>query len=270
MRYIVTAVLAVFLALAPSWAFPHNRDRTSGTVEVQVVSEQGGTLLAIPHAERRRDGIKVIKQYLEARKGEHYGIIIRNRTPERVGVVIAVDGRNIISGKRSDLAYSEEMYLVNAYDEGRFDGWRTDGDTVHRFYFTEPDDSYSVRTFGDTSAMGVIAVAVYREKERTLPPAAMQREDRSPAPSASDGARRSESLATEKKSAGTGFGEAQYSPVIQVAFEPERTPFQRTLIKYEWREVLCRKGLLRCGQEPANRLWDDSWYAPFPPRYADR
>ena len=42
-------------------------------------------------------------------------------------------------------------------------------DTVHKFYFTDTADSYSVRTFEDSTAMGVIAVAVYREKERPQP-----------------------------------------------------------------------------------------------------
>jgi hypothetical protein len=36
-------------------------------------------------------------------KGENYSIVIRNNTPERIGVVIAVDGRNIITGEKSFL-----------------------------------------------------------------------------------------------------------------------------------------------------------------------
>jgi hypothetical protein len=54
---------------------------------------------------------------------------------------------------------------------------------------------------------------------------------------------------------------------VRVAFDPEPAPVQKTLIKYEWREVLCKKGILRCGQETGNRLWDDDAYAPFPPGY---
>jgi hypothetical protein len=44
----------------------------------------------------------------------------------------------------------------------------------------------------------------------------------------------------------------------------------KTLVKYEWREVLCKKGLLACGNDRGNRLWDDSSYAPFPPGYSRR
>ena len=73
-----------------------------------------------------------------------------------------------------------------------------------------------------------------------------------------------------EKSAGTGFGDEQYSPVVKVAFEPAGVPLQKTLVKYEWREVLCKKGILSCRQEPRNRLWDGDNYAPYPPGYRGR
>jgi hypothetical protein len=211
----------------------------------------------------------VSKRYLEAVKGEKYGIVITNGTAERVGVVLAVDGRNIITGKRSDLGNAESMYIVNAYETARYDGWRTNSSEVHRFYFTDEADSYSVRTFADSSAMGVIAMAVYREKERPRP---MLEEKQTGA--ASPAAPRKKNLAPQsadralaEESAGTGFGEAQYSPVVTVQFEPEHTPAQKTLVKYEWREVLCRKGILSCGEKLGNRLWDEGMYAPYPPGY---
>ena len=79
-------------------------------------------------------------------------------------MVIAIDGRNIISGKKSDLKNNEAMYIVDGNDYGEYDGWRTSGGRVHQFYFTDVAYSYAMRTFSDSSAMGVIAVAVYREK----------------------------------------------------------------------------------------------------------
>jgi hypothetical protein len=182
-------------------------------------------------------------------------------------VVIAVDGRNIISGKRSDLKGSEAMYIVNDYEYGEYNGWRTASDRVHKFYFTDMADSYAMRTFGDSSAMGVIAVAVYREKEQPQPVYEQERQDFKPAaPSAKRAAQGKAGLARDE-SAGTGFGDEHYSPTIRVAFEPEGTPIQKTLIKYEWRETLCRKGILNCREQAQNRLWDDDAYAPFPPGY---
>jgi hypothetical protein len=137
---------------------------------------------------------------------------------------------------------------------------------VHRFFFSESGDSYSAKTFNDASAMGVIAVAVYREKDRPRPQELKQQEHAPTAPSAGS-AERSKSLAAKDESAGTGFGDGQYSPTVRVAFEPERTPAQKTFVKYEWRDTLCRKGIISCGQEGRNRLWDDGEYAPFPPGY---
>jgi hypothetical protein len=159
------------------------------------------------------------------------------------------------------------MYLVSGYEHARYDGWRTDRDTVHEFYFTDIADSYAMRTFADSSAMGVIAVAVYREKERPRPLYESKGEERAPAPQSAEGSARAKAGAGRDEAAGTGFGDTHYSPVIRVAFEPERDPAQKTLIKYEWREVLCRKGILDCRQEMGNRLWDEDEYAPHPPGY---
>jgi hypothetical protein len=266
MRYALSAVLAVIM-MAGGAAYPHGDDGSKGEVSVEVVSDRGMTLVTVPHRDFWKGGTRVIKKYLEAKKGENYGIVIRNMTSERIGVVVAVDGRNIISGKRSDLRSSEDMYLVNSYEQGRYDGWRTDQDTVHRFYFTDPGDAYSTRTFNDASALGVIAVAVYREKDRPRPQREMKNQENAPAAPSAGSAERSRSLAAKDEAAATGFGEGQYSPTVRVAFEPERTPVQKTLVKYEWREVLCKNGILSCRPEIGNRLWDDGEYASYPPGY---
>ena len=265
---IAAAVLTVIMAAGGAPAHSLGRAIRPGEVNIEVVSDRGNLFQAIPHQDFWKSNTRIIKRYLEAKKGENYGIVITNSTPERVGVVIGVDGRNIITGKRSELRNSEAMYIVNAYESVRYDGWRTGNDQVHRFYFTDEADSYSVRTFGDTSAMGVIAVAVYREKQRPQPLLEQKREGAAaPAAPSSKKAPQSTDRALARESAGTGFGDAQYSPVVTVQFEPERDPVQKTLIKYEWREVLCRKGILSCGRELGNRLWDEDGYAPYPPGY---
>jgi hypothetical protein len=269
MKRTILAVLAVMItAIGAAPAYPSGRPVLPGEVGIEVVSDGGTVFQAIPHKDFWTGSTHVSKRYLEARKGEHYGIFITNRTPERVGVIIAVDGRNIITGKRSDLGNTESMYIVNAYEAVRYDGWRTSQDEVHRFYFTDAADSYSVRTFADSSAMGVIAMAVFREKEQPRPLQEEKREGQSaPAAPSAGLAPKSADRALAKESAGTGFGDAQYSPVVTVQFEPERNPIQKTLVKYEWREVLCRKGILRCNRELGNRLWDEDGYAPYPPGY---
>ena len=267
MRYALVSILTVIMVTVAVPSYPHSGDPWRGEVSIEVVSEKGSAYLNIPHQDFWNGGTHILKKYLEARKGENYGIVIRNRTPERVGVVIAVDGRNIISGKVSNLRNSEDMYLVNGYEHARYNGWRTDRDTVHQFYFTETADSYAMRTFNDSTSMGVIAVAVYREKERKKPQVEQRRRENTPAAPSAEGAGKNKSGTARDEAAGTGFGDAQHSPTIRVAFDPEPNPVQKTLVKYEWREVLCRKGILNCRQEPGNRLWDEDEYAPFPPGY---
>jgi hypothetical protein len=80
-----------------------------------------------------------------------------------------------------------------------------------------------------------------------------------------DGAARSQRKTLVDESAGTGFGDARYSPLVRVSFEPELAPVQKTLVKYEWRETLCKKGIVQCDQDLKNRLWDQDGYAPYPP-----
>jgi len=252
----VIMAAAASLSLARGWA-PEE-------VRIEIVSDTGATLLIIPYREYRKGGTRIIKQYLEAHKNRNYGIVIRNMTRDRVGVVIAVDGRNIISGERSDLKNTETMYIVEPREQGRYDGWRIDQNTVHNFFFSDLQDSYAMRTFKDSSSMGVIAVAVYREKTRPQSRYELLKKNAPAAPSAESSAQ-GKASGSRDEAAGTGFGDAQHAPTITVAFEPEQNPFQKTLIKYEWREVLCRKVILQCEQHQGSRLWDQDGYAPFPP-----
>ncbi|HZD54652.1 MAG TPA: hypothetical protein VE080_00220, partial [Candidatus Aquicultoraceae bacterium] len=154
-------LLLPFLMLAASSAAAR-----AAAVDVEIVSDDRGLLPSYRvGAHGRHD---TYRSYIEAVKGDRYGIRIRNNTDRRVAVVVAVDGRNIISGEKSYLQNAERMYVLGPRESETYDGWRTARDTVHRFYFTDPGDSYA-GAFGDRSAMGVVAVAVYREE--TPPPA---------------------------------------------------------------------------------------------------
>ncbi len=255
-RAFMALVLGLMMVMAvKAQAQPGN------SVEVAVVSDNGEVQYGIPHKAFESGGTYVVKKYLVAGKGRNYGIVVRNNSSERIGIVVAVDGRNVIDGKMSDLGWNERMYIIGPYGSVRIDGWRPDNSTVHQFYFTDPGDSYSVRTFSDSSAMGVIAVAAFREKERD---SWLEKRSSRMAP----GAAASNKMMARDEAAGTGFGKGRYSPVVTVAFDPGRVAFNKTLIKYEWRETLCRKGILICeGPQESNRLWDEGSYAPFPPGY---
>jgi hypothetical protein len=284
------ALAAGLLLSAVGQAHARPRD-----VTVEVVDEHGATFSQTPV----RDQGKLYRAYLQAERGARYRIRIVNRSGERVGVVVAVDGRNIISGARSDLERGEPMYILAPWDTQMYSGWRTSLADVHEFYFTDWQDSYA-EAFGDRSARGVIAVAVYREKERALPwsGGSGSREDRrerdaeprSPAPPAAAGnaqaapsgeaagrggdkgggvladrAAKSQSSEAKDSEAGTGYGDRRDEPAVRVAFEAESRASSRVFLKYEWRETLCRKGVIDC-REPENRFWPDTLsFAPPPP-----
>jgi hypothetical protein len=207
--------------------------------------------------------------YLEAVKGQKYSIEVTNKSDRRIGLVIAVDGRNIIDGKKSDLLRNERMYIIEPYGTNTFEGWRTGMDRTNRFYFTGQSDSYAEKVFADASAMGTIALAVYKEKIPKITPHAGMSFQKKDAPAAGAPSAVLESRAAgkykleEREQAGTGFGETTYSPSYVVQFDPEHTIAAKIVLKYEWRSELCRKGIISCG--PKNRLWPDELeFAPIP------
>jgi hypothetical protein len=225
-------------------------------VKVEIIDERGVAFEQFPT--RTRGGVDAYRAYLQAERGAAYRIRVHNGSGERVGVVIAVDGRNIISGARSELARGEGMYVLSPWEHAEYSGWRTSLSDVHEFYFTDWKDSYA-EAFGDRSAKGVIAVAVYREKERKRDIRRPQFKERG---SASDSAPSARSEAAEP---GTGFGDQRYEPATRVAFDAEPRASSRVFLKYEWRETLCRKGIAACASAP-NRFWDEELaFAPHPP-----
>ena len=243
------AMVPLSKAQARHWDLP---------VDIEVVGDHDQVLRQFPLIHSGRDN--TYRAYLEAHRGEHYAIRVSNNSSDRIGVVIAVDGRNIISGKKSNLDFNERMYVLRPHESAEYTGWRTGRNQVNRFYFTDAANSYA-EAFHDRSAMGVIAVAAYREKAHKIQPydeeLSMTRPGMAP---------------QRQYQPGTGIGERQWSPSVRVEFEPERHPHSKHFIKYEWRKTLCRKGLIECRQSrPGNRFWPqgNGGYVPYPPGYQE-
>ena len=258
-----------------SCAGPAVADSVGRAVTMEIRTDSGRTLSFYPAANRGANS----RVYAEAVKGENYRIMVRNNLDRRVGVVIAVDGRNILSGGKSWLRNNEQMYILEPYATAEYGGWRTGRDRINRFYFTEAPDSYAA-AFNDESAMGVIALAAYPEvRHQPVPQYRDQYRNDQPrksmsgagaaAPSAAAELGRDSAQREKKAEAGTGYGSEEYSPSIAVAFEPESAAFEKTFIKYEWRETLCRLGVIRIQppQPPRNRMWDGDFAPPPPRRY---
>jgi hypothetical protein len=280
MKTIAIVILTIVVCATGAWA-----GGVGETVEVRIVTDDGRTLPTYPV--KLSHGVR--KVYAEAVKGDHYRIAVRNRLSRRVGLVIAVDGRNIVSGAKSWLKNNERMYILEPYGSGEFAGWRTAQDRINRFYFTDVPDSYAA-AFGDESAMGVITVAIYPEVQRcetqmplsrTMPSGphgyegkaagSADKAQKAPAAREDSGKRMKERDARQEQaleSAGTGYGRDEYSPSRVVAFEPEKRAVETITFKYEWRSTLCKLGVVACTippHRPPNRFWDDGGYAPPPP-----
>ena len=266
MKTIVAVILSIIISAVPVLA-----GSIGDSVEVRIISDAGSELPLYPVSARYPSK----KVYAEAVNGDHYRLSVRNKLNRRVGVVIAVDGRNIVSGQKSWLKNSERMYILEPYASYEYAGWRTGQDKINRFYFTEVSDSYAA-SFGDQSAMGVIAVAVYPEIQRYEPPMQYrsQASESAPAAPSAGGERRKSAAAPAAKAeamdraAGTGYGRTEYSPSQTVVFDPESRSVENLYIKYEWRSTLCAKKVISCGRphpRPYNRMWDNNGYAPPPP-----
>ncbi len=278
-------IVIVILASITIFAANARAGGIGDAVDVRITTDDGYTLPIYPVKIKR--GLH--KVYAEATKGDHYRIEVQNRLNQRIGLVIAVDGRNIISGEKSWLKNNERMYILEPYASGEFSGWRTAQDRINRFYFTDVPDSYAA-AFGDQSAMGVIAVSVYPEVKHCAQPlnilrkapansphgeskagSAGKAESAPAAPRKFDGQMKDKAAAVEQamESAGTGYGRDEYSPSMIVSFEPEKRAAETIYVKYEWRSTLCKLGVISCAPTPCrphNRLWDNAGFAPPPPR----
>lgn len=259
----VSKWIALLLLLCASSVWAERFDNRD--LEVEIINDRGRSFPYYPM--RRNSSPVVYKAYLEAVRDINYGIRVRNRSNERIGLVIAVDGRNIINGDYSKLRSTERMYVLDPGKEETYEGWRTGRDRVNRFYFTEAGDSYA-SSWGDTSAMGVIAVAAFREAVSYPPPRSQEERDNrhreSTAPMAGRNSAAPPSAApqsSERQAApGTGYGDSQWSPSRRVEFEAESRPFAKFFFKYVWRDTLCREGIIDCGSERprgGNRFWDE-------------
>jgi hypothetical protein len=240
----------LFILTIPVLAFA-GRQHTTGNVHVDVISGQRGVL---PRFDAGSQWMDTERSYIIARQDERYRIRVSNTGSKRVGVVIAVDGRNIISGEKSHLMSHERMYILGPYQSQEYEGWRTGRNRINRFYFTGMSDSYADH-WGDRTAMGVVAVAVFHER--------YQQQRKFNTPAKKGGNRTLGELNLQRESPGTGFGEGEWSPSREVHFTAQNKPSRKTFIKYEWRKKLCRMGIVQCRPEHPhregnhNRFWPD-------------
>ena len=127
-------------------------------VDVEILDRKSGEVLPVYwHAGER---------HVAGEPGREYEIRLRNRQGDRVLAVTSIDGVNVITGKTA--APSQSGYVLDPWGRIDIDGWRKSMDQVAAFYFTALPDSYAART-GRPDHVGVIGVALFRERVRVMP-----------------------------------------------------------------------------------------------------
>jgi hypothetical protein len=263
------AMLALTLAALPAQARPFWSDdvATGSLVDVRVQVQGHSAPLYLAGDARDRF-------YFQAFKGRNYALSLHNRTGQRIGVLIAVDGLNVVNGERTGLTAGEPMYVLDPWETAVIRGWRTSLDEVRQFVFVDEQRSYAERTGQANRDMGWIRVLSFRENRplawgddvrryRGDAPEAEQGGARksAPAPSAErDNAARSEMRAqgelapgAPESFPGTGWGERRGDPVRRVQFDPERHATDRLALRYEYESGLRALGIF---PNRRARLWE--------------
>lgn len=228
-------------------------------VAVEIYDRTEGRVLATYMHEGRR--------YVVGKPGNEYAIRVRNKSGGRVLAVMSVDGVNAISGDTASPL--QTGYVLSPYESADIAGWRKSMSHTAAFYFTTLPDSYAART-GRPDNIGVIGVAVFRERQR--PMVLRQFERREPArrnadqPTAkaarpeSAGAPAADAAAPPRPSLGTGHGRSESSYASYTAFErASETPEQTITVYYDSYQNLLAQGV-PVDVAPIARLRPD----PFP------
>jgi hypothetical protein len=215
------------------------------------------------------------RYFVAGQTGRRYSLRIANETGERVMVVLAVDGVNVISG--ASAGFEGRGYILSPYEHADINGWRKNQDEVAVFRFAPLSQSYAART-GRPGDVGVIGMAVFRERPHYRPPAPPvssyeQRRDRDSAgippppapalaqrsaPEAADKAANGQSVdraAPRSEKLGTAHGEieADYSGIA--SFEKASTrPEEVRAIEYDSEAHLVAAGVI-----------PRVWHRPPPP-----
>jgi len=266
--------------VSPSWRNSQSHPSVDGNlIDVQVrVEGRTAPLYFRPGTWDRN--------YFEAFKGRNYSLVLRNQTGRRVGVLVSVDGLNVVNGEKSSLDRNEPMYVLDPYEQATIQGWRTSLDEVRRFVFVNEERSYAERTGQANGDMGWIRVLSFREIEPVgwwdrISPRYKDRDEyhqrresssldregsandqapQAPKPSREMADRRDAAPAPESRgyaneqesNPGTGWGRRDHDPVRQTQFEPERSASDHIIMRYEY-----AAGLRALGIFPRrNRLWD--------------
>jgi len=249
MRSVIAILSAVLLAgcAAVAGAGP--------LLDVEIVSRSSGRVLET-YTHRGRT-------YVAGKPGESYAVRLVSRSRARLLAVLSVDGVNAVTGETASPAQSG--YVLDPYSSAEISGWRKSLEEVAQFYFTSLPDSYAARTDRPEN-VGVIGVAVFRERPPQRPQSeleAPQSKAEPAAPSAGAGRAAQDSLAESaapdaqrkesRERLGTGHGAREYAPTEYTEFvRAGNKPDAVVAVRYDSYDNLLARGII-----------------PHRPRYAD-
>lgn len=260
---------AAHAAVAPRANVPVDVWADGRLVDVQIrVDGRAAPLYLSPRGD--------LRHYVEAFAGRNYAIVLRNNTANRIGVLLTVDGLNVVNGEITRQSPNEPMYVLDPWESATIQGWRTSLNEVRRFVFVDEQRSYAARTDQANADMGWIRVLAFREQR----PVAIQRykdgrgQDRdevgalpwfdaprdraqseaapetrgqaAPAPTAQRADGLSKSMASQDAGGafpGTGWGDRRNDRVEYVNFTPERGATDLLVFRYEYASGLVALGI---------------------------
>ena len=292
--HLVAGLIGLTLAAAPASASRWEYATNGRLVDVEVmVDGSAAPLYQKPGAWDRR--------YFQAFRGRNYSLAVTNQTGRRVGVLISVDGLNVVSGERSHLSHNEAMYVLDPYERAVIRGWRTSLKDVRRFVFVDEQRSYAERTGQANGDMGWIRVLSFEEvRPRILDEPRVRRgqddwNERQPygsnepreegdskaerrdsaAPSTEPNDRgRQQKLGAEsfhsqpapESNPGTGWGQRSWDPVQRTVFLAAAWATDQVAMRYEYASGLRALGIFPRGERTWQRERGELSFAK-PPRW---
>jgi hypothetical protein len=227
-------------------------------LDLEVIDRASGRVLEV----HTFQGVR----YVAGNPGERYALRLTNRSAGRLLAVVSIDGVNAVSGETA--GPSQSGYVLEPYASAEISGWRKSLQEVAQFYFTALPDSYAARTDRPDN-VGVIGVAVFRERDRLQPSLGAPRGQPVPAPSAaSESSRDAAGAPAEARSKreaerlGTGHGEREHAPTEYTEFRrATRSPSELITLRYDSRARLLAMGVIHGAPR---------WPGPqaFPARFA--
>lgn len=125
-----------------------------GALELGLRDERGAFLTAVVDASG--------KHHVVGEAGRRYSIVVRNRSDQRLEVVLSVDGLDVLDGRPA--SFGKRGYLVEPSGELEVDGFRQSTESVAAFRFGSVRNSYANKKHGDARNVGVIGIAAFHER----------------------------------------------------------------------------------------------------------